>query len=71
MVALDHFEVTFWHMTVILVHLGVVWRSLWDGFGALWGDCGVTLKCVWCHVRGTLGIWRCPWVALALSLIHI
>ena len=43
MVALDQFEATFWHMAIILVHLGVIWRSLWGGFGPLWGECGVTL----------------------------
>ena len=62
MVALDHSEATFWHMAVILVHLGVIWGSLWGGFGALWGDCGVTLGWLWGHVGGTLGIWRCHWV---------
>ena len=44
MVALDHFEATFWHMAVILVHLGVIWGSLWAGFGALWVDCGVAVR---------------------------
>ena len=43
MVPLDHFEAFFWHMAVILVHLGVIWGSLWGGFAALWGDCGITL----------------------------
>ena len=59
---MDKFEAIFWHIAIILGHSEVIWRSLWGGFGAFWGDCGVTLGWLWGHVGGTLGIWRCHWV---------
>ena len=39
MVALDHFEATFWHMAVILVHLG----SFGGHSGVALGHFGVTV----------------------------
>ena len=38
----DVYDGVMWHITNILGHLGVMWGSLLGGFGALWGDCGVS-----------------------------